>query len=150
MNDDNSCCPICFDDKLSSVQVLPCGHKLCVNCYDELISIGTKISERCPLCRLQFRCNSCNIFTDKSHECLNQVFPNNVENMSSINSYFFDPFSGEWIDDPWLARRRRKRYNKYITRSNSSDIITNHNRKKNRKHKKRNHWQNIINDSIDF
>ena len=45
-------CSICFDEMVSAVELLPCGHTFCAPCVDQWwSSLGRYRRVRCPLCR---------------------------------------------------------------------------------------------------
>ena len=48
-------CPICHEDaRRIGVVLQPCGHVLCFNCSQTLLSRKTGTRQRCPICRMVF------------------------------------------------------------------------------------------------
>jgi hypothetical protein len=73
-------CCVCLDNTKTTT---PCGHKLCIVCWDKVKVLKTKLP--CPICRSNLR----------QREALQHLFPEGYVGLDNVYQEFYDEEEGE-------------------------------------------------------
>ena len=84
-------CPICLSDIIQTIALIPCGHEICLNCYEECQKEEKKTKQHCPICQNKILVKQEDIDEWDLLDKNNLIWKNNPYNSNNTNNMMMLP-----------------------------------------------------------